>query len=128
VLRTGIRPYDICVRYAGDEFVVVLSGCGAEEAQQKQRELQQAIADIPFEVRPGRFVQLGSSFGNAVFPRDGEAYETLLATADKRMYQDKAQRKAHRPGQTPESEDGDTGKPRSVFAKIPSQPSVNRPH
>ena len=95
VLRSGIRPYDICVRYAGDEFVVVLSGCGAEGGRSEaQRELQQAIEDIPFEVRPGRFVQLGSSFGNAVFPRDGEAYETLLATADKRMYQDKAQRKA----------------------------------
>ena len=129
VLRSGIRPYDICVRYAGDEFVVVLSGCGAEEAQQKQRELQQAIADIPFEVRPGRFVQLGSSFGNAVFPRDGEAYETLLATADKRMYQDKAQRKAQRLGQPTEAvEDAENGKPRSVFAKIPTQPSVNRPH
>jgi diguanylate cyclase (GGDEF)-like protein/putative nucleotidyltransferase with HDIG domain len=128
VLRTGIRPYDICVRYAGDEFVVVLSGCGAEEAQQKQRELQQAIADIPFEVRPGRFVQLGSSFGNAVFPRDGEAYETLLATADKRMYQDKAQRKAQRLNLPSDPDDTEAGKPRSVFAKIPSQPSVNRPH
>jgi diguanylate cyclase (GGDEF)-like protein len=125
VLRAAIRPYDICVRYAGDEFVVVLSGCGADEAHQKQRELQQAIADIPFEVRPGRFVQLGSSFGNAVFPRDGEAYETLLATADKRMYQDKAQRKAQRLAQPPEP---DSGKPRSVFAKIPPQPSGNRPH
>jgi diguanylate cyclase (GGDEF)-like protein/putative nucleotidyltransferase with HDIG domain len=129
VLRSGIRPYDICVRYAGDEFVVVLSGCGADEAQQKQRELQQAIADIPFEVRPGRFVQLGSSFGNAVFPRDGEAYETLLATADKRMYQDKAQRKAQRVSHAPEpAEETESTKPRSVFAKIPSQPSIDRPH
>ena len=26
VLRAAIRPYDICVRYAGDEFVVVFVG------------------------------------------------------------------------------------------------------
>jgi GGDEF domain-containing protein len=71
-------------------------------------------------------VQLGSSFGSAVFPRDGEAYETLLATADKRMYEDKARRKAEHTG-APGPAVGD-GKPRSVFAKIPPQPSVNRPH
>ena len=128
VLRSGIRPYDICVRYAGDEFVVVLSGCGEEEAQQKQRELQDAIADIPFEVRPGRFLKLGSSFGHAVFPRDGEAYETLLAQADKRMYQDKAHRKTRRGSPGPDAGGEDPDKPRSVFAKIPPQSSGNRPH
>ena len=40
VLRAAIRPYDICVRYAGDEFIVVLSGCGADEAEHKRQELQ----------------------------------------------------------------------------------------
>ena len=126
VLRNGIRPYDICVRYAGDEFVVVLSGCGAVDAEQKRRELQQAIEDIPFEVRPGRLVKLGSSFGFSVFPHDGETYETLLATADKKMYQDKAERKTR--AATPEGADEPPAKRPSVFAKIPRQATPDRTH
>jgi diguanylate cyclase (GGDEF)-like protein len=93
VLRAAIRPYDICVRYAGDEFIVVLSGCGADEAEHKRQELQKSIDDVYFEARPGKKLQLGISVGAAVFPQDGESYEALLATADSRMYQDKAGRK-----------------------------------
>ena len=93
VLRSGIRPYDICVRYAGDEFIVVLSGCGADEAEHKRAELQQSIDEVTFEARPGKSVELGVSVGAAVFPQDGESYESLLATADSRMYQDKSSRK-----------------------------------
>lgn len=96
VLRTAIRPYDICVRYAGDEFMVVLSGCSVDEAEQKRIELQQGIDEVYFEARPGKRVQLGISVGAAVFPHDAESYESLLATADSRMYQDKSRRK--RPG------------------------------
>jgi diguanylate cyclase (GGDEF)-like protein len=130
VLRNGIRPYDICVRYAGDEFVVVLSGCGAAEAEQKQRELQKAIEEIPFEVQPGKIVQLGSSFGFAVFPRDGQAYEALLSTADRRMYQDKAMRKSRAATPTTPAAAVDAAStPRpSVFAKIPKQPAADRAH
>jgi diguanylate cyclase (GGDEF)-like protein/putative nucleotidyltransferase with HDIG domain len=93
VLRTAIRPYDICVRYAGDEFMVVLSGCSVDEAEQKRAELQRGIDEVFFEARPGKRVQLGISVGAAVFPHDAESYESLLATADSRMYQDKSRRK-----------------------------------
>jgi diguanylate cyclase (GGDEF)-like protein/putative nucleotidyltransferase with HDIG domain len=100
VLRAAIRPYDICVRYAGDEFIVVLSGCGGEEAERKRVELQRAVDSLPFEPRPGRTLQLAISVGAAIFPHDGDSYEALLATADSRMYRDKTRRKGH-PGRGP---------------------------
>jgi diguanylate cyclase (GGDEF)-like protein len=93
VLRAAIRPYDICVRYAGDEFIVVLSGCGHEEAEHKRVELQTAIDRLVFEARPGYRLLLSISAGAAVFPHDGDSYESLLAKADSRMYRDKSLRK-----------------------------------
>ena len=93
VLRGGVRPYDICVRYAGDEFIVVLSGCGADEAERKRMELKRAMEDVVFEVRPGRRLNLSISVGAAIYPHDGETYEALLATGDARMYRDKTMRK-----------------------------------
>jgi hypothetical protein len=39
------------------------------------------------------------SAGVAVFPHDGETYETLLATADRRMYEDKSTRRRPAHGQ-----------------------------
>jgi diguanylate cyclase (GGDEF)-like protein len=93
VLRETIRPYDVCARYAGDEFIVVLSSCGPEEAEAKRLELQRAVDHAVFEAAPGRKVAISLSIGAAVFPEDGETYEALLATADGRMYRDKKARK-----------------------------------
>ena len=93
VLRSAIRPYDICIRYAGDEFIVVLSGCGQEEAERKRIELQRTVEQTVFEARAGRRIPLAISVGAAIYPHDGDSYEALLATADSRMYRDKTRRK-----------------------------------
>ncbi len=96
VLRTAIRPYDICVRYAGDEFIVVISGCSREEAESKRRELQEVVDSIRLEVQPNVGIPIMMSAGAAVFPHDGDSYEALLAAADSRMYRDKSERKTAR--------------------------------
>jgi diguanylate cyclase (GGDEF)-like protein len=93
VLRTAIRPYDICVRYAGDEFILVLSGCSSEEAARKHGDLQKTIADTSCESSPGVQLSLSVSVGVAMYPDDGDAYEKLLAAADRRMYTDKTRQK-----------------------------------
>ncbi len=89
VLRGAIRPYDLCVRYAGDEFVVVLTDCGKEQAESKRAELADAVEHIELDGRPGDRLTLSISAGAAVFPHDGDAYEALLAIADNRMYREK---------------------------------------
>ena len=52
-----------------------------------------AIDQIVFEPVPGMRVPLSISAGAAVFPHDGDNYESLLAKADSRMYSDKSARK-----------------------------------
>jgi len=93
VLRGAIRPYDICVRCGGDEFIVLLSDCEVDQAEAKRLELQKAVEAMPFSVGDLLRVRLSISVGAAVFPIDGETYDALLEVADSRMYRDKAERK-----------------------------------
>ncbi len=92
-LQSTLRPYDLCVRYAGDEFIIVLADCSREAAEAKLRELQQRVMDIKLEVRAGKRLPLAASAGASVFPGDGTTYEALLADADHRMYRDKTTRR-----------------------------------
>jgi diguanylate cyclase (GGDEF)-like protein len=100
-LRRGLRPYDVCGRYAGDEFVLILSRCNAELAEKRASELAEAVStrlpdsEYHFD-RP-----LSISIGAAIFPHDGTSYEELLAVADSRMYA----RKHRRPKSAPAAQE-----------------------
>jgi diguanylate cyclase (GGDEF)-like protein/putative nucleotidyltransferase with HDIG domain len=94
VLKTTVRPDDVCARFAGDEFVVVLWDCTPETEGRRVHEMQSAVAAYPFEPRPGVLMSLSISAGPARFPVDGYSFEELLAVADERMYRDKAGRRA----------------------------------
>ena len=92
-LRETLRQYDLCVRFAGDEFIVVITDAGRDTAEAKRLELQDRISAIDIEVFPGRRIKLATSAGASVFPHDGTTFEDLIADADRRMYRDKSARR-----------------------------------
>jgi diguanylate cyclase (GGDEF)-like protein len=94
VLRATVRQNDLCARFGGDEFIVVLWGCLPENEARRVADLQNAVAAHPFEPRPGVRVSLSISAGAARFPEDGATFEELLAAGDERMYRDKASRRS----------------------------------
>jgi diguanylate cyclase len=96
VLQETTRAYDTCIRYGGDEFVVLLSSCAGAETDERRRQLQEAVAGISLLGEDGRTIALRVSAGASVFPDDGDTYERLLARADRRMYRNKAASKMER--------------------------------
>ena len=77
-LRSGMRSYDLALRYGGDEFVCILPGFGVAEAEARFRTLQAKLASGP--------VPVSVTFGLAEW-RPGEDTEALLARADAALYE-----------------------------------------
>ena len=94
VLRSIVRETDLCARFGGDEFVIVLWDCSPDHEAQRVAEVQKAVSAYPFEPRPGVHVPLSISAGCARFPGDGMTLDEIVVAADVRMYQDKASRRA----------------------------------
>jgi len=90
-LLNGVRQTDTVSRYAGDEFVIFLSMLrGPEEIENVVTRLRNSVAQ-PIAIDQTE-VNVGASFGSAVFPDDASDIEALLTKADERMYRQKTNR------------------------------------
>jgi diguanylate cyclase (GGDEF)-like protein len=85
-LRELSGPRDLCFRYGGDEFVVLMPATGAEPAQVRSRKLLSALMDTRFPIRPGLKLRVSASVGLATAPSDGLTVHTVIGAADARMY------------------------------------------
>jgi diguanylate cyclase (GGDEF)-like protein len=90
-IRSQMRACDICIRYAGDEFVAILPGLSGQEIEAVVERMTDVAKDYSLEARPDRPVHLSLSIGYATLPGDGEDFESLIAVADSRMKQQKAE-------------------------------------
>ncbi|MBN6111779.1 sensor domain-containing protein [Xanthomonas bonasiae] len=86
-LGETLNATDLIGRQAGDEFVLMLPQCGAEQAAGVAERLLLALAE-PLVVGHVT-LHPGASIGVAMFPDDGRDIETLLRHADLAMYRAK---------------------------------------
>lgn len=86
-LESLVREGDTLSRQGGDEFVLVLPGCDAQNAQQVATKLVEHH-NRSFVVG-GQDVVVTLSVGIAMFPSDGTDFESLSKSADVAMYQAK---------------------------------------
>ncbi|MGZ3182624.1 MAG: diguanylate cyclase domain-containing protein [Telluria sp.] len=86
-VTTGLRKDSLFARVGGDEFVILLPGCGRTAALRVGEGILQALAE-PF-VLDQRVLQVGASIGIALFPDDGRDAARLVEQADSAMYEAK---------------------------------------
>jgi diguanylate cyclase (GGDEF)-like protein len=90
MLREQARRDDVCCRYGGDEFVVVMPGTIKSEAAVVAGRVRRAVEDMAFTF--GKVAVAATvSIGVASYPQDVTSKQALMKAADDALYGAKAQ-------------------------------------
>jgi diguanylate cyclase (GGDEF)-like protein len=104
-LRGSVRQNDYVARYAGDEFVLLLSDVRAPSGLETIRDNIEKAMAAPLDIVDIPSLKINAAIGEAHFPGDADTAADLIVFADKNMYAHKAAIKA---GQRSDSDSGES--------------------
>jgi len=85
-LQELARKHDLCFRYGGDEFAILMPETGPEAALVQAKELLSMLMETSFKMKNGLGLTVRASVGLATAPEDGATVHGIIGTADSRMY------------------------------------------
>jgi diguanylate cyclase (GGDEF)-like protein len=89
------RKHDLCFRYGGDEFVVLMPETGAKAALDATTAMHAALMQTEFSMNGGLKLSVSASVGLSSAPDDGRQGHEIIGTADARMYAVKRHGRGH---------------------------------
>jgi diguanylate cyclase (GGDEF)-like protein len=94
-LRELSRKQDLCFRYGGDEFAILMPETDADQALELAKTLLHKLMETQFRMKSGLKLKVSASVGLATAPGDGAQIHVIIGTADARMYQVKSHERGH---------------------------------
>lgn len=85
IITQKMSQRGIAIRYAGDEFVLVMPKMDKQSARQFGEGIQQCITENPLEVDHNE-IPIGCSIGISLYPQDGTNWKILFEKADEALY------------------------------------------
>jgi len=90
-LLDAVRPYDAVGRYGGEEFLIVLNGCSAEDLAVRAEQARKAICGRVFSTSDGSILVSMSIGATTIQDWDKtDAVQPFLKEADEALYRAKA--------------------------------------
>lgn len=93
VLKFVVDQKGVCIRWGGDEFLMIVPNCDEASCQQMLEEIEHEI-----QLKQSILPQVEAAIGYRIRSGLEQSEEEIIQAADQAMYQDKARRKAGRNG------------------------------
>ena len=84
-IESRLRSTDLACRWGGEEFVIAFPQCEVSGVRKTLEDIRDALEDIAFPGKDGPFT-VHFSAGISELDSETRQFDTLIATADKRLY------------------------------------------